>query len=56
MFPKIAVILNPNNIVLVMRILISQVGHYIQFYGGLMSKFLIIPDDFDSDYLTSLMV
>lgn len=49
MFSKITTILNPYNIVLIMRVLISQVSYYVQFHSGLMCKFLIISNYFNGD-------
>ena len=56
MFPEVDRILHPNNIHLVVRVLVLQMLHNIEFYLGLVSEFLLVSDDFDGHNLLGFVV
>ena len=56
MTPEVTMILDANNVMLVVRVLMFQVLHYIQFYGSLMGIFLLVPDYLYCDGLFRLVV
>ena len=53
---EVAVVLDPNDVVLIVGVSISQVDHYVQLYGGLVSELLLVADNLDRDDLTRLVI
>ena len=56
MLPKVARVLNPNDVHLVIGVVIPQVRHYVQLDLRLVLKLLLVPDDFDGNKLASLVI
>jgi hypothetical protein len=47
MLSEVATVLDPYNVILVMRILVSQVRYYIQFNLCLVLELFVVPYYFD---------
>lgn len=56
MLSKHAVIVNPNDIVLVILIVEIKVFENLKFHACLILELLLVSDDFDCDHFLSFMV
>lgn len=54
--PEVDAVLHPDDVHLVVWVILLQVLHDVELNLGLMSEFLFVPNDFNSDYLTCLVV
>lgn len=56
MLSEIATVFDPNDVVLIVGVPVPQVGHYVEFDGGLVLELLFVSDDLHSDDFTCLVV
>ena len=56
MAPKVAMILAPDTVVLIMWVLLRQMPHNVQLNSGLMSILLLVSDYFYGDQLASFVI
>ena len=56
MLPKITRVLDPNDVHLVVRVVVAQVSYYVELHLSLMFEFILIPDNFDCDYFACFVI
>ena len=56
MFPEEKTVFNPNNIVLVILIVVFQVLQNLQFHLSLVLELFLVPDNLECDSLACFMI